>query len=191
MASKRVRVVAFDVGGVIAENMSWIRELRKFVEVKEEQVEAIEAVRKRQWNIIKTTRDYPIETFWREILQAGGYTEAQVTWQQLNESLRGGFRVFPSTLSVVEKLCEDGYTVGVISNHSTEWFKETMAHHNALDYFPNKDLVVVSCDVGVGKPHRGIFDVAWSRFVAVHPDLKPEEVIFIGILWRIFLFVRR
>ena len=173
-----VRMVVLDVGGVIAGNLHWYREIEKLLP-SSHQMELIEKERQIQWNKIKVDESISVETFWETILSAGGL-QGKISWQQLDNSFREQFMIFPSVVLLIQTLHSRGYTVGVISNHARSWFDEIFDKFRLWDLFPNKDLIIVSCATRSAKPSPEIFQTAEKEFKKVHPNLQPNEIVFVG-----------
>ena len=74
------------------------------------------------------------------------------------------------TIELVNELKERGYKLYVLSNMS----KEYIDYLRTLPVFDNFDAQVVSCEVGIGKPDRSIYEHLLS-----HCNLDPAETIFI------------
>mmetsp|Transcript_2696 Transcript_2696/g.7425 ORF Transcript_2696/g.7425 Transcript_2696/m.7425 type:complete len:224 (+) Transcript_2696:53-724(+) len=176
MAEGKVKAVLFDVGGVIAGNLHWFEGTEELCDA--EALEAMGKVRKEEWMKLKTDEGYGVQTFWENVLKAGGL-EGKRTWQEMDAKLQEGFRVFDSTVQVIRQLRAKGYIVGVISNHSHEWFNGIFDRYDVHAEFPDQALVIVSCYARCAKPDKAIFTHAWNRLQAKYPDLRPNEVVFV------------
>lgn len=74
------------------------------------------------------------------------------------------------TIALIKELKARGYNLYVLSNMSKEYI-EYLRKMPVFDYF---DGEVVSCEVGMGKPNRKIYEYLLS-----HYDLNPLQTIFI------------
>ena len=74
------------------------------------------------------------------------------------------------TAQLIKELKERGYKLYVLSNMSKEYI-EFLRKFPVFDYF---DEQVVSCEIGLGKPDRRIYE-----YLLTHCGLSAEETIFI------------
>lgn len=74
------------------------------------------------------------------------------------------------TAKLIKELKERGYKLYVLSNMSKEYI-EFLREFPVFEYF---DKQVVSCEIGIGKPDRRIYEYLLSNY-----DLDPAETIFI------------
>jgi len=77
----------------------------------------------------------------------------------------------PDTRSTLESLARDGYRLGVISNWDRT-LEAILTRRRLLEFF---EVIVASADVGVAKPHPGIFSYAMAR-----ARVSPPLVVHIG-----------
>ncbi len=75
------------------------------------------------------------------------------------------YRLYPETLTVLQKLRQDGYIVGVISN----WDSRLTGILEGLGLVEQLHHVTISAVVGWEKPHRAVFDQA-VRAASVSPS---------------------
>lgn len=109
---------------------------------------------------------------------------AQASQEQLDEiesrflvEYARGTSVMVGAREMLERL-HDRATLAVVSNFFVAGApRELLRGHGLLHYF---DFVVDSAEVGVRKPHRGIFECALARAA---PDLAPSDVVMIGDDW--------
>ncbi|RHW34735.1 HAD family hydrolase [Lysinibacillus yapensis] len=78
---------------------------------------------------------------------------------------------FSFTKDVLHKLRQEGYRLGIISNWD-ESGRQLLDYHNLTDYFDN---IIISCEVGVEKPSKAIFEKAFKQ-----GNTTNEESIYIG-----------
>jgi putative hydrolase of the HAD superfamily len=79
----------------------------------------------------------------------------------------------PAVHEVLTRLREDGFALGLVSN-----FSHGEAIHASLDHLDLRrffDVVIVSADLGIVKPHPDIFLAG-----AAGLDLPPEDILFVG-----------
>lgn len=81
------------------------------------------------------------------------------------------WHVFEDVRPAIEHLARAGMRLGVISN----WDDRLPPLLRTLGLHSNFDVIVVSCEVGVTKPHLQIFQTAAMRF-----GLRPDEILHIG-----------
>lgn len=81
------------------------------------------------------------------------------------------YRLFPDAVPTIERLREDGLTVGLISNFE-EWLEGMLIEMEVAHLF---DVMVVSGVEGVEKPKPEIFLAALER-----AGVLPEESIYVG-----------
>jgi len=81
------------------------------------------------------------------------------------------FEKYPETNKVLETLKNAGVKLVLVTN-SPPTSKSAFNKLNLVQYF---DRTVFSCDVGLMKPDRGIFDYAIKDL-----DVKPGEVLMVG-----------
>lgn len=74
------------------------------------------------------------------------------------------------TAQLIKELKEAGYRLYILSNMSKEYIK-FLRKFPVFDYF---DAQVVSCEIGLGKPDRRIYEYLLSTY-----NLNPAETIFI------------
>lgn len=177
MQQTKVRVVYFDVGGVLAKNCDWYGFWGQWFDPSLQ--DAVEETRKDEWLKIRTNAEYPLEKFWSNILATAKVDPNVHNWKEVDRILRKDFGPYNFTLAMAERLQNRGYQIGIISNHVDEWFTEITTCFRFRDIFKNPDLVLSSCYVGCSKPEQEIFEIAYTRAKAVLPDLQKSEVLLI------------
>lgn len=80
--------------------------------------------------------------------------------------------LYPETLRVLEEL-KGEYRIGIVSNISSSAVAERAAERLGLKRFV--DALVTSAEVGVRKPHPGIFSYALRRL-----DVASRDAMFVG-----------
>jgi len=121
------------------------------------------------WGHFKLDASYPESSYWSLILSEGGVAGiVKESGDELARLVREkSMNCFEDTLNVAKKLKESGYTVGILSNHSSPWFREMAARFHFDDIF-DPDLIIISCDHGCAKPdarfYRVLIDKAKAKF---------------------------
>ena len=95
-----------------------------------------------------------------DVATAKGYMQLAIEYQE---------EVVP-TAELIKELKEQGYRLLVLSNMSKEYI-EFLRKFPVFDYF---DEQVVSCEIGLGKPDRRIYE-----YLIEHCGVEPSETIFI------------
>ncbi len=87
---------------------------------------------------------------------------------------RESLRVFPGTRDTLATLKNDySLKLGLVSNFtSTQAIHEFLTH---LELHPFFDVVIVSSEVEIRKPHPRIFEIALEKL-----SVKPDESVFVG-----------
>jgi len=100
-------------------------------------------------------------------------------WNQINY-MTSCFTVVPEAREALEAIRKKGLIIGLISNvfHPAIIFKELFTKWEIIDYF---HPLVFSSEFRFKKPHSAIFNYALSW----HPDLLPEEALYVGDTWEI------
>jgi putative hydrolase of the HAD superfamily len=85
-----------------------------------------------------------------------------------------GVELFAETYSVLDRLQEQGYRLGLITNSFLPMHVRDveLAHYGLLDYFPDR---ITSGDTGFMKPHPAIY---WRLLGMMR--LMPSEAIYVG-----------
>lgn len=66
----------------------------------------------------------------------------------------------------------DNYRMGIITNGPSDFQREKIEKTHIGEFF---DAVIISGEVGIGKPDRGIFDLALRKL-----GVNPEEAVLVG-----------
>ena len=80
--------------------------------------------------------------------------------------------IIPNENIKIVKELKRNYKVGVISNNIKEWMEKVLVKYKIESLF---DSIVISSEVGVGKPDARIFYIALNSL-----SVKPEETVFIS-----------
>jgi phosphoglycolate phosphatase-like HAD superfamily hydrolase len=89
--------------------------------------------------------------------------------------LRESLQCYTEVIEVARKIKESGFTVGIMSNHSVEWFDSISSKFNLGSIFPQQ-TTIVSQAVGAAKPDAAIMDILMSALSKEIPSLQREEV---------------
>ncbi|MGA2285186.1 MAG: HAD family hydrolase [Dehalococcoidia bacterium] len=119
----------------------------------------------------------PTEQVFKEAFEALRLDVPEESLREMaEETLSYGIRygVDPDTVEALRALKQRGLRVGVVSNtyQSSRSLASSLRRFGLLR---NIDALVVSSEVGWGKPHPAIFEEALRRL-----DVQPEETMFIG-----------
>jgi putative hydrolase of the HAD superfamily len=112
----------------------------------------------------------------KEAFEALGLDVPEPLREMAEETLSYGIRysVDPDTVETLHALKRRGLRVGVVSN--TYQSSRSLAKSlRRLGLLPSIDALIVSSEVGWGKPHPAIFEEALRRL-----DVRPEEAVFVG-----------
>ena len=174
-----VRLVFFDVGGVLADDMHLplLARLARERYAGEPDADArfFEAGI-RAWRRFELSPQASEDAFWGEVIRDGRMRESV---GELKALLRAE-RMIPywGTRGVAARLAVTGVPLGIISNHCAPWFTEIAAILHLDEIFP-RGLVVTSFDAGAAKPDRRIFDAALERAGRHLPGIAVGECLFI------------
>ena len=80
--------------------------------------------------------------------------------------------VIEGVFEVLESIKKEGYKIGMIANGDSIGTRNIIKATGLQDYF---DTIVISEEVGIGKPCQGIFEAALSKL-----GVKPENAVMVG-----------
>ncbi|NJK90360.1 MAG: HAD-IA family hydrolase [Blastochloris sp.] len=83
----------------------------------------------------------------------------------------GIWKIFPEVEGCLSELRQRGYRLGVLSNWDRR-LRSILSGLELMDYFED---CVISSEVGVEKPHLGIFQIAMERF-----KIEASQAILVG-----------
>ncbi|MBI2020686.1 HAD-IA family hydrolase [Candidatus Daviesbacteria bacterium] len=105
------------------------------------------------WNLIKKRHSWEIPV------------------NELKRAVRKNFREIKGTRKIIDKLNQNGYRLGLLSNHVKEWIEyceiKYKYHHLFHKY-------IYSYEVGFAKPSKKIFKLILKKL-----RVKPQECLFI------------
>lgn len=94
--------------------------------------------------------------------------------------LRDSLQSYLYTITTAGKLNRKiGLPIGILSNHSEEWFAAISDKFKFRETFLDDQLIVVSQAVGLAKPDAEIFKLTLDRLRKRNPSIDPSQVLFI------------
>lgn len=174
-----VRLVFFDVGGVLADDMhlpllSHLARERYADDADAEQRFTAAAIR--AWRRFELSPHASEDDFWSEVIREGEMRESVAELEALLRAER--LIPFWGPRQVAACLAAAGVPLGIISNHCAPWFADIAAILRLDEIFP-ADLVVTSFAVGAAKPDPRIFEAALDCARARCPGLPASACLFI------------
>lgn len=109
------------------------------------------------------------DIYWQAVIKRNNWKNASI--EELKDAVRKNFKEIKGTRKIIEKLKQNGYKLGLLSNHAKEWVEYCELTYNYHKLF---HTIVYSYEVGFSKPNSDIF-LAILRLLKV----KPEECLFI------------
>jgi 2-haloacid dehalogenase len=168
-SAARISAIAFDLGGVMIDwNPRYL--YRKLFGADEAAMERFLAeICTPEWNS-RFDAGRPFAEGIAELVAAHPEDAELINayWDRWPEMLGG---TLDETVRIMRELRAAGYRTYALSNWSAETFPTTRGIYPFLD---EMDGVLISGEVGIGKPDPGIFHELLSRF-----DLTAEETVFI------------
>ena len=184
-ATNGVRCVTFDVGGTLLHPYPSVGEIYDRTFRKFGVIRPSSAIDEAFFAVWETAHEIPREAsygsekpWWREIVRRI-LLNLDVTDDkpEIFEELWNVFchpdhwRLYDGAVDALVELRRRGYVLSVLSNWD-ERLRPLLHDMDLLKYF---DFVVISCEVGVEKPHKEIFDIT-ARTTGFHAD----EILHIG-----------
>jgi len=108
------------------------------------------------------------DDFWHDVDRIGGWHLPLEVYRQM---VRQNFHEIEGVRPTIVDLRHRGMKVGLLSNHGKEWVRDITSR---FDYEALFDDRVYSCDVGLLKPNRSIYELALRRLFA-----EPESTLVI------------
>ncbi len=164
---KPIRALLFDYGGVIADEgfrdgLAVIAR-RNGMAPEELLRQAVDAVYDSGYVVGRGTE----ETFWKLLKARTGISGENA---ELDREILQRFRLRPWMLEWVDRLREEGYRVGILSDQ-TDWLEKLDARDHFFRHF---DRIFNSYHLGLGKRNPRLYRTAACRM-----GVKPEQVLFI------------
>jgi len=112
--------------------------------------------------------DITEEEYWSSLIARHRWN---ISMNELKMIIRGSIKEIDGVRELIERLREQGYKLGLLSNISKEW-----AGHNEgkFDYHRLFDVIVYSFEVGIRKPDKEIYKIVLERL-----QVNPDECVFI------------
>jgi FMN phosphatase YigB (HAD superfamily) len=185
-----VSFIIFDLGGVLVNDfVAPLQEhLSRQFQLSQERSAVLRTLCKQLWCQMKKSPEPTQRFFFRQLLnhfpEFSPLTEDDLFGLMSNQL---SHRVFPETVSFVEKLARSGsWQLGVLSNHSHDWYGAGSRWFEALleafglhRVFTDDRIVVSSHVVKASKPNRAIYQVLLDRIQAITPGTHPSQVLFV------------
>lgn len=152
-------------------NIKWI-----FFDIGSTLVDETECYKKRFEEAVKNT-DIPYEEFENKVIEfskrnlKGDHEAVKYYNLSLPEWHNELEILYPEAKSVLKKLKEKGFKLGIIANQSLGT-KERLRRRGILKYF---DVVAASAEEGVAKPDLKLFEAALKR-----AECKPQNTAMVG-----------
>lgn len=108
------------------------------------------------------------EEFWKKIIKRNHWN---INIANLKRLIRENMTEIEGTREIIEKLKENGYTLGLLSVHGKEWI---MYCEEQFEYHKLFHSVMYSFEVGVSKPATKAFKLMLEKL-----HVNPEECLFI------------
>jgi putative hydrolase of the HAD superfamily len=130
--------------------------------------------KKREKDLLETTYSFVL----RDVLSDKGYKDVPDTLvrsalDRLFAVTQTNWILEEDTLSTLQKLEEDGYRLGLISNAGDDQDVQQLAHR--FDIFRYFDFILTSAACSYRKPHPRIFELALSNWYFL-----PSEAVMVG-----------
>lgn len=188
----KIKAVLFDLGDTLwavdysAEAEAYARVRQALVEALGESVpdertlrDAAAAVfleEAQAWQAGKMEQIPTEEAFRRAFARLGLDVPEETLRRMPDLAVSGGirYRVDPETRRTLRALKERGLRIGVISNtyQSRAPLERSLADHGLLPFI---DVLVISSEIGLTKPHPAIFEAALNAL-----RVSPAEAVFVG-----------
>ena len=98
----------------------------------------------------------------------------EITWE-FQDSWVGGLRMPVGNRSVLEKLAQDDYQLGIVTNFQQPNIISDILKNFGIDHFFK--TIVISANIGWRKPHPDLFKSALNELGMID---TPERVIYVG-----------
>lgn len=108
------------------------------------------------------------EEYWKTVIRKNSWN---IDVDDLKNAVRKNFKEVKGTRKIIEKLRQNGYKLGLLSNHAREWVEYCEITYKYHQLFHQ---VVYSYDVGASKPNKDIFQIILKKL-----RVKPKECISI------------
>lgn len=127
---------------------------------------------------MKISDTYEEDQFYQALREVDpSYTEEVVA--KLKKELREHLKVFYTIVGIAQELKENGYILGIISNHSKFWFDYFMERYQLEDIFSWNSIIIPSCLVHLDKPDVQIYQCTFDRVKLIDNTIKQNNIVFI------------
>jgi putative hydrolase of the HAD superfamily len=106
--------------------------------------------------------------FWEGIISE---FDLKITVKKLKEIVRENFKEIDGTRTIIEKLKNNGYKLGLLSNQAKEWVNYCEKQYDFHKLFHSR---MYSFEISVCKPEKRAYELMLDRLQA-----KPEECLYI------------
>jgi putative hydrolase of the HAD superfamily len=89
----------------------------------------------------------------------------------LKKAIRDNFQEVEGIRTIIEKLKQRGYNLGLLSVHAKEWVDYC---NHRYGYHKLFDSILYSFEVGLSKPNKKVYELILNKLKA-----RPEECLFI------------
>ena len=176
-----IKAVLFDFGGVIVnECISFLEYGDLFLKKFRKKGVEIDIENLGQWlekkfeEIYHSAIERRLEDLVYEYLLAmGKEIDKELIKEVMEEIISIDYcKLNEEAVDAIKKLREMGYKLCIVSNWLEEFPRKFLKRKGLDKYF---DCIIISCDLGIRKPRREIFEEALKRL-----NIKPEEAIYVG-----------
>jgi len=108
------------------------------------------------------------EQYWQAVIKQQKW---DIKVDELKNLVRSNFGEIAGTRSIIEKLKQKGYKMGLLSIHAKEWIDYC---EQKFDYHKLFDTTVYSFDIGISKPDNRAYLHILEKL-----NVKPQEAVFI------------
>lgn len=108
------------------------------------------------------------DEYWNLISKKNSW---EIPIDDLKNAVRKNFQEIKGTRKIIEKLKQNGYKLGLLSNHAKEWVEYCEIKYNYHQLFHN---ILYSYEVKLSKPSKDIFLVLFKRL-----NVKAKDCLFI------------
>lgn len=108
------------------------------------------------------------EEYWKTVIRKNSWN---IAVDDLKYAVRKNFKEIKGTRKIIEKLRQNKYQLGLLSNHAKEWVEYCEITYKYHQLF---HIILYSYEVALSKPSKDIFLVILKKLRA-----KPQECLFI------------
>lgn len=160
------QIIMFDLGGVLTLDLHRLL-IKTLISERypEYDLEGLIAASKPAWRRFSCGEQPSERIFWQETLTA---TKLEESLETLQEQIRAHMMIHQESVTFAQGLKQQGYHLGLLTNHAQPWFEEVM---NRFDLWPlfEPDLIIISYQCGRSKPHPAIYSLLAERLTQYVP----------------------